>query len=452
MPLISGSQGSATIHGSTIGTPSFMSPEQASGLLEQTSTLSDVYSLGATLYVILAGQPPFQGKNAREIVERVKTGDFNPAITKNRNIPKPLNAICQKAMALVPEDRYISTLKLAEDVQRYLADQPVNSYRDSPLAKAIRWVRNYRTAAMALALGLLGVCIASVVAAAMLKVEQNRTEHAMQRETAQKRLAESALESETVARQQTQELLDVVSSNVVPNLFARSTELGDEERILLDQLTQQYEQFASRPKIEPAARANGYLQIGKFQRLLGMRQEASDNIEKAIQELNNAITESPGSTTNVIALKSELANCLTIRAFLKVDDDQHQLALADYREAEQIQVELSDRNPDVADFRVALAGLLVNKGNSLQRLGKETDAMLSYTRATSLFDSIETDSVTDGLLLEKTQLQSNLASVLAVKQETSPLAADVFEKCDQDYSRLLENSSSPELRQLANTI
>ena len=133
----SGSGVEQTQQGSVVGTPSYMSPEQAAGKLDQLGPTTDVYSLGATLYHLLTGQPPFTAQPRRpgtanapappklsvtELLRRVEHGDFPRPREIISHIPKPLEAICLKAMSLHPEDRYASSSALAEDIEYWLAE------------------------------------------------------------------------------------------------------------------------------------------------------------------------------------------------------------------------------------------------------------------------------------------------------------------------------------------
>ncbi len=159
-----------TIPGTALGTPAYMSPEQAEGRLYLLGPASDVYSLGATLYVVLTGRAPFTGEDAAEILPKVQRGDFARPRAVNPAIPKSLEAICVKAMALKPADRYPTPRALAEDVEHWLADEPVLAYREPWPDRVRRWSRRHRTlvatAAAALVLGLLGsVALAAVVTA-----------------------------------------------------------------------------------------------------------------------------------------------------------------------------------------------------------------------------------------------------------------------------------------------
>src|SRR5262249_53786341 len=96
----------ATALGQAVGTPPFMSPEQAAGRWNVVGPASDVYSLGATLYYLLTGQAPYQGQDKFEVLVQVQRGGFLPPRQVKADVPGALNAVCRKAMALEPADRY----------------------------------------------------------------------------------------------------------------------------------------------------------------------------------------------------------------------------------------------------------------------------------------------------------------------------------------------------------
>jgi eukaryotic-like serine/threonine-protein kinase len=130
-----------TLDGSSLGTPQFMSPEQAAGKLAELGPASDIYSLGATLYCLLTGRPPFEGGELAGLLFRVATGEFPSPRRLVRSIPRGLDAICLKAMALRPEERYATARDLADDVERWMADEPVSAWRDSLPTRARRWLK-----------------------------------------------------------------------------------------------------------------------------------------------------------------------------------------------------------------------------------------------------------------------------------------------------------------------
>ncbi|MCI0462498.1 MAG: SUMF1/EgtB/PvdO family nonheme iron enzyme [Gemmataceae bacterium] len=129
---------SLTQTGRALGTPAFMSPEQARGNLSKLGPASDVYSLGATLYCLLTGQAPFLESDAGVVLGKVQRGDFPPPRRVNPRVPAALEAVCLKAMALAPEDRYPSPRDLAGEVERWLADEPVRAHRERWPARLAR--------------------------------------------------------------------------------------------------------------------------------------------------------------------------------------------------------------------------------------------------------------------------------------------------------------------------
>jgi WD40 repeat protein/serine/threonine protein kinase len=154
--------GSAPTHG-PLGTPGYMSPEQAAGRLDQLGPASDVYSLGATLYHVLTGKMPFEGSDVVTTLTRIQRGEFPRPRETNPNVPPALEAVCLKAMALRPEDRYVTARALAEEVERWLADEPVLAYTEPWTARLSRWVRRNRIALSLVALGLMAALAASAL-------------------------------------------------------------------------------------------------------------------------------------------------------------------------------------------------------------------------------------------------------------------------------------------------
>jgi tetratricopeptide (TPR) repeat protein len=133
-----------TVMGQALGTPAFMSPEQAAGRLDQLGPASDVYSLGATFYCLLTGRAPVAGIHVGEVLQRVQEGEYpRPRLVK-REVPAALEAIGLKAMALRPEERYRSPRELAADIEHWLADEPVSAYREPLLVRARRWARRHK--------------------------------------------------------------------------------------------------------------------------------------------------------------------------------------------------------------------------------------------------------------------------------------------------------------------
>jgi serine/threonine-protein kinase len=155
-----------TASGMVVGTPAYMSPEQASGRQDLMEPTSDVYSLGATLFHLLTGQAPIQGTGAAEIIEAARKGDFPAPREILPSVDPALEAICLKAMAHEPEDRYATARALADDLERWLADEPVSAYRDPPARALSRWLAQHPRVVvrgLVVVVALLGLALSGIV-------------------------------------------------------------------------------------------------------------------------------------------------------------------------------------------------------------------------------------------------------------------------------------------------
>ena len=146
---------SETLPGSALGTPAYMSPEQARGDLNQQGPRSDVYSLGASLYCLLIGKPTFEGDDVAVILRAVQEGQLKRPSHHDPSLDQALEAVCLKAMATEPVDRYNTAKALADDLERWMADEPVTAWREPTARRARRWARRNRTAVTAAAVALV---------------------------------------------------------------------------------------------------------------------------------------------------------------------------------------------------------------------------------------------------------------------------------------------------------
>ncbi len=137
----SSSGSSETLPGAALGTPGYMCPEQARGDIERLAPRSDVFSLGATLYCLLTGRQPFEGDDVQDVLRKVKWGEFTGPRRLKRWIDPALEAVCLKAMAFMPEDRYQSSQALADDIERWTAGQPVSAWQEPIPRRVRRWLR-----------------------------------------------------------------------------------------------------------------------------------------------------------------------------------------------------------------------------------------------------------------------------------------------------------------------
>jgi serine/threonine protein kinase/tetratricopeptide (TPR) repeat protein len=178
------SSSSQTLLGSAVGTPQYMSPEQATGRHDQMGPASDVYSLGATLYCVLTGQAPFSDKEVGTVLQKVQRGEFPKPREIKSNVPPALEAICLKAMALMPADRYAAPRQLADDIEHWLADEPVSAWPEPWTVKARRWIGRHRPlvtgVASAVVIALMGMIVIAVLLTAANERERLAKEKAEQ--------------------------------------------------------------------------------------------------------------------------------------------------------------------------------------------------------------------------------------------------------------------------------
>jgi WD40 repeat protein len=152
-----------TQSGAIIGTPSYMAPEQAGGKTHEIGKSVDIYALGAVLYELLTGRPPFRGESAVDTILQVLSDDPVPPKRLQPKVPRDLETICLKCLEKVAGKRYASALALAEDLQAFSTGRPIVARPISVLARGVKWAK--RRPAVAVLLAALGFVAAVGVAA-----------------------------------------------------------------------------------------------------------------------------------------------------------------------------------------------------------------------------------------------------------------------------------------------
>ena len=183
-----GDDSSLTQSGAVMGTPSYMAPEQARGDRALT-TAADVYALGAILYEMLTGRPPFRGESVAQTLRMVEEQDPVPPRTLNPACDRDLSAVALKCLEKEPARRYESAGALADDLSRWLRREPVTARRAGPARRLTKWVRR-NPAVAALTVGLAAALVAGTVVSAWYAVKARANERTADERSVQAKAAE----------------------------------------------------------------------------------------------------------------------------------------------------------------------------------------------------------------------------------------------------------------------
>jgi serine/threonine-protein kinase len=379
-----------TQDGTTLGTPSYMSPEQAAGRPDLVGPASDIYGLGATLYCLLTGRAPVLNDDVRVVLECVQAGRILPPRTARPDAPAALEAVCRKAMALRPSDRYPSAKDLSHDLEQWLADEPISAYAEPLGQRLARWGRRHRPlVAGALALVATGV-VALAVGLFAVNQEKNRTAHALQELAIEQKSTQAALSAEAKRRLQTRQALDALSSEVIDEWLAKQSGLGPEHKKFLEHALASYEEFAADLGPDEEARASvaaAHLRVGNLRVKLGQTAEAQAALERSRDLYTRLGAENPSVTAyreSLGAVHQKLANLLK-------ESGRFEQAEAVYQEALAIQERLAADFPSVPSYRQNVAILYNNWGDFYRQIGRPRQAEAAHRGALDVHQRLMTD-------------------------------------------------------------
>ncbi len=330
-----GSPSSATLTGagSIVGTPAYMSPEQAQG--QPPTTATDVYGLGAILYELLTGRPPFQGADVRELLRKVQEQEPLPPRALNSRISRDLDAVCRACLHRDPQRRYGSAREFAADLERCLAGQPVQVRPVGRAARFGRWCRRQPLVA-----GLLGLLLVVFLTAFGLvlglwrQAESNYQTAESERARAE---TEQARAEGNLAR--VENLLEEVCDRLSEKDLAGHPGLQPVRKAFLEAGLRHYREVVAQRAGDPRLRADlaaTHFRIGNLAGAIGSRAESLEAFNQA---------------------------------------------LVLYRE-------LCDLQPENVDFRLEQARTHARIAVALGYTGRQQAALESYARARPLFESL----------------------------------------------------------------
>jgi serine/threonine protein kinase/tetratricopeptide (TPR) repeat protein len=470
---------SATETEAIVGTPSYMAPEQASGRRGAVTTLADVYSLGAILYELLTGRPPFQGKTPLETLVQVQEQEPERPGRLRPGLPRDLEAVCLKCLEKEPRKRYPSAADLAADLERFRNGQPTVARPVGPARRLWRWCRRRPvTAALsaALVLALLG-------GFAGVAWQWQRAEH-QARQTARER--DATRQKEELAQANLRRALQAVDrmlTKVAEERLARVPQMQQLRADLLEEAMKLLAEILQDNPTDPAVRleaGRAYLRVGDLRLLLGQPAAAEDVYRRALELVEALAAGHPDSLDsqktllicwvklgNALALNNKLEDAgraseqmhVVLQALppeAETDPDvRHaraaftgnqgfRLLLANHfheaeppcRQALELLERLAAQFPDQAKYRSDLASAYNTLAVILKKTGRLPDAQQAYQQALTLQTRLVAGDPADGELRARLgTTHRNLAILLGeLRRPAEALAA--FDQAQAVYDKL----------------
>ncbi|MEM1068496.1 MAG: serine/threonine-protein kinase [Planctomycetota bacterium] len=470
----------ATQPGAVVGTPAYMSPEQASGHTNSLTSASDIFSLGSILYTILTGRRAFPDKDVTSILDKVRKGDFYSPREVERATPRPLNAICLKAMSHDPDERYPSARDLAEDIERWLADEPVAAWPEPLPVRARRWMNHHR---VAVASSVVGLAIATVGLGVVLAVQSQANRKLTEANTKERAATAEAERQFDFAVSAIEKYHDDVASDFLLGQ-AEFRELRESllkaPRAFYAQLTQQIGDQNNPSRRQRVSLYNAHIQLADLAEDLASYEDSISSYEKAESILDDLLMEFPKEAKyaedrvrinqslgflhgmigqpkeaerilqegerNLQSFKPEKkdkqtwqmlrARLLRQRATLFSEQSREKEASACYEASLAIRRQLVAAEPEVIEHKSELAGTLNDYGTLIGYLGN-VDQSEAATREGAELQELVVKSKPEGAfeLYRLASMYTNLAYILQATDRADE-AIEVYEQSEPLFRQL----------------
>jgi tetratricopeptide (TPR) repeat protein len=354
----------ATRSGAVLGTPAYMAPEQAAGRAEAVGPAADLWALGAILYELLAGRPPFRRETDLATLRAVELDEPVPPRRLRRDVPRDLEAVCLTCLEKRPDRRYPTATALAADLNRFLAGESVVARHIGRRERFARWCR--RNPALA---GVSGLAAAAVLVGFVAVAWQwRRAERNLAETGRQYRRAE---ENFRWAQEAVEQLLSEVGEGL-----ADVPRLEPVRRRLLEKALQLHEEFLGQKGDDPAVRleaARAHRRAGDIRAMLGQREEAVRAYSAAV-----ALLDAPPVGSDD---EEERARALFHRANVRRALRQGPDAEEDYRQALAVLDGLIAAAPEAARHRLFAASCQQQLGIALEQAQRFDEAERAYRAA-----------------------------------------------------------------------
>ena len=384
-----------TQSGAILGTPAYMSPEQASGRRGAVTTASDVYGLGAVLYSLLTGRAPFGGDSVVETIDAVRHRPPEPPRQLNAALPRDLETICLRCLEKDPRRRYPTAQALAEDLRAWLDSRPIAARRVGPAERAWLWCRRRPAVAAlsaAVALAVVGGAAATIAVqyAANRRLdaknfELDRANAGLRIAIGQKDQANAALAQANIRVQARFDLAREAIRSLKQGVEEEETLKEGRLRPLRDKLLGSARRFYDRLgellRGQPdagskAVLAESYAELGELIDRIGQKPEAREAYRKAVAIRRELETEGTGPSARV-----ELARALNALGWEASQLDDHAGAIAAFEEARSLAEPLATGAGATIEARRALGLAYFRAGQALAATGAEGRALAAYRRA-----------------------------------------------------------------------
>jgi serine/threonine-protein kinase len=399
-PSPSPSPDDLTALGAVLGTPQFMSPEQAAG--RPISPSSDLYSLGVILYAILTGKSPYRRPPGPDQLQAVRAAELVPPRQRDPSLPRALEAICLKAMAARPEERYLTPRALAEDLAKWLADEPVSAYCQGYSARLARWARRHRAGVQAATVALVVVAVLATTAAVRIDQARRGEQAALVRVTASlaaERAAKAESEANlTLARRAVDDYFTKISENSLLKRqdAAEVRDLRTLRKELLEVALDYYNRLITRRSSDPSLlseQAAAYARVGQINGEIGSKDAALEAYRHALAIQTELAALHPGD--NALA-RGRAASGIPVAETLS-DIGRPGEALAEYTRSLEVLQRLVDTDPSDVETQSELNRVHNGEGLVLRSLGRSDEALAAFERGRAavqrLADAGTADSV-----------------------------------------------------------
>ena len=413
------------------GTPAYAAPEQWTGDPDVLSPRTDVYGLGATLFEILAGKAPFN-REMPTIREDVEIGNLHREMKPWA--PPALRAICRKAMAVKPGDRYATAAALADDIDRFLADEPVTAWPDPWRVRLWRFVKRHRTAVAAAGVLLATTTVALAIGNVLVARERDAKERARQEAVAQRDLAER---NAAMTRGVIADFIETVADDQWGQIPGTGQLRLDAVKSVVDKFPDLIAQQPDNSDLKYDA-ALIYRRCANLYRVLGRLDEAKPRYDQSREIMNKLVAERAPKKHYTLGWIHHLLD--EAEVILRTDGPQP--SIATFREAleqAELAVKSFPNSPGplwtLGRAEMDLADALVDAGSAAGGAEKAATGVTHFEAA------MARDGEDDEDIRYQTRLMASLAAAVAANAsfEAGRPDREMAEKADRWSAELSEN-------------